>query len=563
MRRGILKLITTKNNCKGITLLEVIIATTVIAVAFTAILGLVTQSIVAISETKKRTQASFLAQEAIEIAQNIRDTNYKQSKIPWDARLFVSSYSPWFKLPIPNAFDSSEGWTMINVTSADKTETIAPINGITFSRTIKIEKDTADPDNKRKITVNVSWGKGFVEESKTLTNWKAATAAVAGDPTLVCSSSDDTTITLGYTLNPLNVSATLVRDGTVTVSSGIILTPGSRTDSPLTAGTWYKYVLTDSLNKTATAYCATTAPPEISLIDSLSLNYTVFSMQTFIANNNVTVKGGIYSNNNLSITAGGEFYGNIYSASAAGGGVRSTFNGTLNFYNASKACIQGTALIAIGATVDPAGSIEGNCPGVPSYQAFTYDTAKVYNYINGLTDAGKKTSLAAGNITINSNTNWINAIIIGNLTIENNAVLKLKGNLYVTGSITITSGGIELDSSIADKNIIVVAKDGITINNDNGNAFVRNPSGAGRIVMINDDEIDPKRNFLVNANAVGKTYDFTKAIFISLKSHLNFNVTLSSALAAPHAIVGQDVSLNAATYIGDGTALPMLSFYTP
>ena len=285
-------------------------------------------------------------------------------------------------------------------------------------------------------------------------------------------------------------------------------------------------------------------------------------MQTFTATNNVTVKGGIYSNNNLSITAGGEFYGNIYSASAAGGGVRSTFNGTLNFYNASTACIQGTALFGL-ATVNPAGSITGNCLGVPSYQAFTYDTVKVYNYINGLTDVGKKTSLAAGNITISSDTNWNNAIVIGNLTIQNNAALKLKGNLYVTGSITITSGGIELDSAIADKNIVVVAKDGITINNDNGNAFVRNPSGAGRIVMINDDEIDPKRNFSVNANAAGKTYDFTKAIFISLKSHLYFNANLSSTLAAPHAIVGQDVSLNAATYIGDGTALPTLSFYTP
>ena len=60
----------------GFSLLEVVIATTVISVGLVGILGLVIQNI-AIQQTYKNTLvASMLAQEGLELARNIRDKNW-------------------------------------------------------------------------------------------------------------------------------------------------------------------------------------------------------------------------------------------------------------------------------------------------------------------------------------------------------------------------------------------------------------------------------------------------------------------------------------------------------
>jgi hypothetical protein len=77
---------------KGQTLLEVIIATGMISVALVAIMGIVIQSLVANAESKQRTQATFLAQDAIERILTVRNWNNALIKgggfVSWDQNFY-------------------------------------------------------------------------------------------------------------------------------------------------------------------------------------------------------------------------------------------------------------------------------------------------------------------------------------------------------------------------------------------------------------------------------------------------------------------------------------------
>jgi len=78
---------------KGQTLLEVIIATGIISVSMVAILGVVIQSLVAGAESKQRTQATFLAQDAIERILTVRNWNNNLIKegnmVDWDYNFYT------------------------------------------------------------------------------------------------------------------------------------------------------------------------------------------------------------------------------------------------------------------------------------------------------------------------------------------------------------------------------------------------------------------------------------------------------------------------------------------
>jgi type II secretory pathway pseudopilin PulG len=65
---------------RGQALLEVIIATAIISIGLVAPLSLVVQSMSAGQQSKERTQATYLAQEAIELVQNVRDSNFKKEQ---------------------------------------------------------------------------------------------------------------------------------------------------------------------------------------------------------------------------------------------------------------------------------------------------------------------------------------------------------------------------------------------------------------------------------------------------------------------------------------------------
>lgn len=70
----------------GFTLLEVIIAISILLVGVVAALGLITKTVSQISVSSSRLIAAYLTQEGIEIVRNIRDTNWLEGGA-WDEGL--------------------------------------------------------------------------------------------------------------------------------------------------------------------------------------------------------------------------------------------------------------------------------------------------------------------------------------------------------------------------------------------------------------------------------------------------------------------------------------------
>jgi len=71
---------------KGFTLLEVILAITILTIAVGGSFALISQTIAAVSVIQSKLIASYLVQEGMEIVKNIRDTNWLKNQ-PWDQNL--------------------------------------------------------------------------------------------------------------------------------------------------------------------------------------------------------------------------------------------------------------------------------------------------------------------------------------------------------------------------------------------------------------------------------------------------------------------------------------------
>jgi len=68
---------------KGFTLLEVMLAITVLTVAVAGSFALIQQTLIAASLNKSKITAYYLAQEGIELARNIRDSNWLEQRDPF------------------------------------------------------------------------------------------------------------------------------------------------------------------------------------------------------------------------------------------------------------------------------------------------------------------------------------------------------------------------------------------------------------------------------------------------------------------------------------------------
>jgi len=157
---------------RGQTLIEVIIASAIIVIVLTAILGLATNIYTATSTSKSRLYAVSVAQNALEIVHNIRNTNWVKSSPNWDMSFYNGS-DGYYSL---NVFNPISGWGL-NFASTNKISdgTINNIDGINFTRYIKVQKDNGSAD-KRIISIEVSWTENSKSQSiqitDKLTNWK-------------------------------------------------------------------------------------------------------------------------------------------------------------------------------------------------------------------------------------------------------------------------------------------------------------------------------------------------------------------------------------------------------
>ena len=158
---------------KGISIIEILIVVAVIGIAFLAISSLTAVSLKASILVKETSQATFLAQEAIEAVISFR------GETDWDANgigiLNIGDPYPYYpqldELVIPPKWSLLEGQEAIGI----------------FNRKIVFENVSRDPAtgnientynpshndaDTKKVTATVSWGNKKVELFNYLTNWK-------------------------------------------------------------------------------------------------------------------------------------------------------------------------------------------------------------------------------------------------------------------------------------------------------------------------------------------------------------------------------------------------------
>ena len=168
----------------GFTILEVILAITVLTLAVSGSFILIIQTIGSISVIQSRLIASYLVQEGLELSRNIRDSNWLKNQ-DWDQNLeagdWEGDYLTLTSCPPPCQHDNGlrflgidgNGFYGYNYSSGN--ETIFK-RKITFSDRVDLSEPSDDQIDKFKVSVEVFWReKGQIRSlvaQEYLYNWK-------------------------------------------------------------------------------------------------------------------------------------------------------------------------------------------------------------------------------------------------------------------------------------------------------------------------------------------------------------------------------------------------------
>ena len=151
-----------RNSNKGVSVIEIMVVMAILASALASLLGLINLSLGVSVLTRQTSQATALAQEAMEAARSIRD-NAGWGKIANGSHGLAISGIGWDFAGTADAIDIFSRTVLIEDAQRDADDNIVLSGG------------TNDP-NTKKITATVSWQeKGRsrdVKLSAYLTNWK-------------------------------------------------------------------------------------------------------------------------------------------------------------------------------------------------------------------------------------------------------------------------------------------------------------------------------------------------------------------------------------------------------
>lgn len=138
---------------KGFSIIEVLVAISVILVSFTGALNLINRSMAFHDLAYSRLVASYLAQEGIEIVRNIRDNNFIANQT-WNNGLAAGDYQVQYNdLSLKNY--TGEPLNLDTTTGLYNYERSSPTNVPTrYTRKIVIEKIS---DNHIRVQSIVSW----------------------------------------------------------------------------------------------------------------------------------------------------------------------------------------------------------------------------------------------------------------------------------------------------------------------------------------------------------------------------------------------------------------------
>jgi hypothetical protein len=182
-------------------------------------------------------------------------------------------------------------------------------------------------------------------------------------------------------------------------------------------------------------------------VTSLNFNYSAQSNANQISmSNNSTIKGSAYSNGPIYMGNGAKITGNATSTGSSpaisyitGGRV----NGNAAAYTITSTTVDGTKTTGVyPPTQGP--------PIAPADLESTIDAFEATATAGGVT---------TGNVNLSGTNNTLGPRQInGNLTLSNNAELKITGNIWVNGNISVSNNAkIYLDSSFGNNSAIIIA----------------------------------------------------------------------------------------------------------
>ncbi len=171
-----------KNIFPGISLIETVVLIGIISISLIGSALLLTISINANVQNKNRFTATYLTQECLELARNLRDSAWRQN-LPWDAAFEENgNYNNEFVIQnsSPNFSEETDSKSSLGASILPYSAQGAKINWIDgtltkFSRTLTTSKTEKMPDEIQ-ITCETSWKRKNKTEriqiSEILTNWK-------------------------------------------------------------------------------------------------------------------------------------------------------------------------------------------------------------------------------------------------------------------------------------------------------------------------------------------------------------------------------------------------------
>jgi len=145
---------------RGFTLLEVILAITVLTIAVGGSFALISKITASVSAVQSKLIASYLAQEGIEIVKNIRDTNWLKDQ-PWDQSLGAGNYEIDYLTTTtegsscPGSCTYDDGLRFLEIDGDGfYGYDLSHVNKTIFKRKITISNEGPD---KMKVSVEVFW----------------------------------------------------------------------------------------------------------------------------------------------------------------------------------------------------------------------------------------------------------------------------------------------------------------------------------------------------------------------------------------------------------------------
>ncbi len=213
--------------------------------------------------------------------------------------------------------------------------------------------------------------------------------------------------------------------------------------------------------------------------------------------NNARIKGNVYSNGSVIASSGTGYIDNSIVVAKNGNKIKGLSVGEdATVHTCENSTIVGTLTYVSGGSVVncTAGESTGTRPNEIDPEDLPITSAQITDWKNEAAAGGIITS----NVYYSGTTQSLGPKQIGtpeapkNLTVINNAVLKVTGTIYVTGDIIFSNNAIiELDNaSYGSFSGIILADGKITVNN---NAILRGSGEAGSYLLLlsTNNSLDP------------------------------------------------------------------------